>query len=142
MLVDFLAKRLSLLRIGERKFQCSRSNAQGLCCDPNASATQGFHGEFEAKTIFPDPVRLGDLDVLEHQRMGVGATDAEFVLLGTELESRHVPLHNQSIDASVTFLGIGLCDHEVGRGGVAVGDPVFGAVEQVVVPHVHSGCAL
>jgi hypothetical protein len=58
------------------------------------------------------------------------------------LEARHVALHNEGVDAAVTFVGVGLGDDEVGRGAVTVGDPVLRPVQEVVVPHVDGRGAL
>ena len=74
--------------------------------------------------------------------MCVRSANAQLVFLRTQLEPRHVALHNQGVDAAVSFFRVGLGDHEVRGCAVAVGDPILGAVQEVVVAHVHGGCAL
>ena len=42
---------------------------------------QGFHGKLEPEAILAEAVLFGHLDVLEHQRVRVGAANAELVFL-------------------------------------------------------------
>ena len=142
VLVDGFAKCLPLFGVGQREFVCPGGDAQGLGRDADASACQGLHGKFESKPVFTDAVFLGHFYVLEHQRVRIRSSDAHLVFLGSNDETGHVALHNQGIDATVALVSIGLCDDEVGAGASAVGDPVFGAVQQVVIAAINGGCRL
>ena len=136
MLVDFLAEGLALLGVGEGKFEGAGGDAEGLGGDTDAAAGQGLHGEFEAEPILADAVGLGHLHVLEHQGVRVAAADAHLVFLGADDEAFHATLHDETIDAVVALVGVGLGHHEIGACRSAVGDPILRAVEEVVVPHV------
>ena len=141
-MVDGFAKCLPLFGVGQREFVCPGGDAQGLGCDADASAGQGLHGKFESKPVFTDAVFLGHFYILEHQGVRIRPSDAHFVFLGPNDETRHVPLYNQGIDPTVALVSIRLCDNEVGTGASAVGDPVLGAVEEVVIAAINGGCCL
>ena len=142
MLVDFLAEGFAFLGVSEGKLEGAGGDAERLGGDADAAASQGLHGEFEAETILSEAVGLGHLDVLEHQGVRVAAADAHLVFLGADDEAVHAALHDEAVDAAVALVGVGLGHDQVDARRPAVGDPVLGAVEEVMVPHVDGRRAL
>ena len=94
---------------------------------------QGFHGYDEAHAFFPKQVGLRHAAVLEHQLARGGGADAHFVLLLAEGEAGHALFKDEGAGAAGAALGVGLGDDAVNIGFAAVGDPLLGPVEDVVV---------
>ena len=87
-------------------------------------------------------MRFGDFDIRKHDAVGIATADAHFVFLFADLHPWPGFLHQKSIDAFVAFGHIGLGDHNVVGCGISVGNPVFGAVEQIMITLVQGGGSL
>src|SRR5690606_5041408 len=85
---------------------------------------------------------LRDLNVIENERMGITATDTEFVFFWADLEPGHAFFYDQHIDALMAFSEVGLGDYQIDFSGIAIGYPIFGPVKQIMVALVQGGSFL
>ena len=69
--------------------------------------------------------------------MGIAAAYAHLILFFADDKAWHALLDNQNVDATVAFGRVGLRNNQIHRGGIPIGNPIFSAVEQVVVAHVN-----
>ena len=78
--------------------------------------------------------------------MGIAAAYAHLVFFLAHHKAGHALLDNKYVDAAVAFGRIGLRNNQIHRGGIPVGNPIFSAVEQVVVAHINGtrllGCSV
>ena len=136
MIKNFGSKSFAFLRVGHGTFKSTRCYTQCLSGDTDTSGFEHHHGKFKAETIFANTVFFGYFNILKHYRMGVGAAHAHFVFVGTEGDAGRVFVNNKSIDTTMTFFRMGLCNNNIGGSRVGVGNPVFGTVYQVVITFV------
>ena len=102
-------KRLALLGVFQAQLQRAGGDAQRLRGDADAPCPASTcMANLKAEAVVADAVFLGHLHVIKEQRAGVGAADAELVLLRAALETFHAALHDEHVDAAVLLLGIGL----------------------------------
>ncbi len=71
--------------------------------------------------------------------MRVTATDAELVFFHANNKSLHALFYNQAVDAPWLLFRIRLSNHQINTGCWSIGDPILGAIQHVVITHVHCG---
>ena len=87
-------------------------------------------------------VFLGNADICEAQRAGVGGTVAHFLLGLADLEAGSIPGNDQNADAAAAFcIGIGLGGDQEGVGISGVGNEGLGTVDDVLIT-VQDRCGL
>ena len=69
--------------------------------------------------------------------MGVAAAYAHLILFFADDKAGHALLDNKDVNTTVAFGSVGLGNHQIHRGGIPVGYPVFSTVKQVVVAHIN-----
>jgi hypothetical protein len=65
--------------------------------------------------------------------MGIATPDSQLVFLGSHLEACHPFFNDKRINALISLFGMCLCNYQVNACGIAVGNPIFCAVEEIVV---------
>ena len=138
----FGAKSFAHLGIFTGKIVSSRGNPQGLCRYTYSSAGKCFHCEFKAEAVFANSVFLWNFYVIKNQGMGIAPTDTKLVFLWTNFKTFPAFFNYKRVDALVFFLLIGLRDSQIIIGRSAIGYPIFGAVQNVVVAFVNGSCFL
>src|SRR6478735_7182185 len=74
--------------------------------------------------------------------MCITATDTEFIFFGANYYTGPAFFHDKYVDPFTSFGHICLRHYEVNGSGRAIGDPVFGAIQQVIVAFVLCGGTL
>jgi hypothetical protein len=103
---------------------------------PMRPPAKGLHCKLEAEAVFADAVFLGHDHIIELQRMRIRTADAQFVFLGIDHKAGLALFHDQDIDAFVALFAVGLGNDQIGARCAAVGDPVFGAGQHIMVAFV------
>ena len=100
---------------------------------PILSPFQEFHGKFKPKPILTNAVFFGNLNILEHYRVGVRATHSHFIFVRAKTDSGRIFFHNKNINTTMALVRVCLGNHQVIRSRVGTGDPVFGSVNQIMI---------
>ena len=130
---DGMAEGEAFFRVFLRGFEGALGDAAGLRGDADAAAVEGGERDFVAFAFVADAVGDGDFAVGENQFAAGSGTDAEFFFFLAGFEAGRAFFNNQRGDAFFTFFGIRVDVDDGCVGGAAVGDPGFGAVEDVFV---------
>jgi len=107
--------------------------ADGLSGNADASSIEGGESDFQALAFFAETIFGGDDAVIENDFDGGRAALAHFVFVATDFEAGEGGFDEEGGDSLPGCGGIGFGEDDVEAGGGAVGDPGFGAVEDVVV---------
>ena len=105
----------------------------GLRGDADAAAVERGESDFVAFAFVADAIGFGDFAIGEDEFAARGGVDAEFFFFLADLEARRAFFDDQRGDAFFAFRRIGVDVDDGGIGGAAVGDPGFGAVDDVFV---------
>ena len=130
---DGMAEGVALLGVGAGGFEGALGDAEGLRGDADAAAVERGERDFVAFAFVADAIGGGNFAVGEDQFAAGGGADAELFFFLAGLESGRAFFDDQRGDAFFAFFGMGVDVDDGGIGGAAVGDPGFGAVEDVLV---------
>jgi len=123
----------ALFRIFERGFECALCDAAGLGSDADAAAVERGESDSVAFALAADAVGFGDFAIGEDEFAARGGVDAEFFFFFADLEARRAFFDDQSGDAFFALRRISVDVNDRCVGGAAIGDPGFGAVDDVFV---------
>merc|ERR1719483_925238 len=98
-----------------------------------------LYGVLVAFTKLSKNVTGGYPDIVEGHRAGAGGPDAQLVLWLPNVQARHVTVHNEASDAFVAISRFSIGHDKEHTSMLSVGDPHFGAVDDVIIPIFHSG---
>ena len=115
---------------------------QSLSSDTDTAAVQSHHSYLEALVDFAEEVFLRNLDVLKYELAGAGSADTHLLLMGTDAESFHLLLHDQSGDALVAERLVSHTENYENVCIACVCDEDLGAVYQIVVALVFKNSLL
>src|SRR5580700_4545281 len=130
---DRMAESQALLGIFLRGFKSALRDAGGLRGDADAAAVERRESHLVAFAVVADAIGVGDFAVGENQFAASCGADAEFFFFFADFESRRAFFYDQGGDAFFALFGMRVDVDDGGVGGAAVGDPGFGAVEDVLV---------
>ena len=109
------------------------SDTSGLRGDADAAAIEGGERDFVAFTFVAYALGDGYFTVGEDQLAASSGADAKFFFFFADFEARRAFFDDQRRDAFFAFRRIGVDVNDGGISGAAVGDPGFGAVDDVFV---------
>jgi len=112
-------------------------DADSLRGDADAAAVERGERDFVAFAFIADAIGGGDYAIGEDQFAASGGVDAEFLFFFADFEAGRAFFDDDGGDASFAFGRLGVDVHDGGIGGAAVGDPGFGAVDDIGVAFFH-----
>ena len=130
---DGVAEGHALFRIFESGFERALRDAAGLGGDADAAAVECGERDFVAFAFAADAIGFGDFAIGEDEFAARGGVDAEFFFFLADLEAGRAFFDDECGDAFFAFGRIGVDVDDGCVGGAAVGDPGFGAVDDVFV---------
>ena len=133
---DLLVELLPFLGIGDRGLERALRDSHALGPDTRTGPVKGPHGKDEAHAFPTYNIFLRDFAILEDQLPCGRSPDAELLLLLPEGEAFHAFLQDEGGRTPAAFRAVGHGDDRIDFGLPAVGDPLLGAVQHVVVPHL------
>jgi hypothetical protein len=110
----------------------SLGEADGLRGDADAPAVESGEGDFEALAFFTEAIGGGDFAIVENDFDGGGAALAHFVFVAADLEAGEGGFDEEGGDSLPAEFRLGFGEDNVEAGVGAVGDPGFGAGEEIV----------
>ena len=125
----------------EREIKRPLRDAHRLRAHAGPRHVERLHGGDEAGAFAPQAVLDRHAAILEDQLARGGGANAELVFLLAEAESRRALLDHDAGGAARALGGIGERDDGINLRFAAVGDPLLGAVEHVVVAVAEGGGA-
>ncbi len=114
-----------------------QAHGQGSGAGPGV--VQGLHGDDEAHALFAEQAVFGDAAILEDHLPGDRGPDAHLFLFFAEGDAGIVLFHHEGAGAPGAFVAVGEGDDRVEFGLAGVGDPLLGAVQDVMVAVFHRG---
>src|SRR5579875_363415 len=130
---DGTAKGLALPSVSQRGIKCTLCDADGLRGDADASAVKCGKSDFVTFAFRTDAIRDGSLAICEGEFAAGRGIDAKFFFLFADGKPRRTFFHDQRGDSLFALLRLRVGVNDGGIGGAAVGDPGFGAVDDVSV---------
>src|SRR5208283_5113802 len=106
--------------------------ANGLRGDADASAIESGESDLQALAFFTEAIGGGDFAIVEDDFHGGRRTLAHFVFVTADGEAGEGGFDKESGDSLPCGGGIGFGEDEIDAGMGTVGDPGFGAGEEVV----------
>ncbi len=130
---DFLAELFALMDVGNDDIEGGLHDAEGSAGEDGALVIEAAHQDVDAAPEAAEDVLFGDGAIFEDEFAGVGAAHAELVEFLGAGEAGEGFFDDEGGDAARAggLIGFGVDDQGIGVG--AVGNPHFGAVEDVGV---------
>jgi len=129
---DGLAKGFAGLGKFDGLVEGALGEADGLRGDADAPAVESGKGDFEALAFFAEAIGGGDFAIVENDFDGRGAALAHFVFVAADAEAGEGGFDEEGGDSLPACGGIRFGEDDAEAGGAAVGDPGFGAGEEIV----------
>ena len=130
---DGLAEGFALLGVFRRGFERALRQAHRLRGDADSAAIERFEGDAQALPFFAEAVFDRHAAILQRNFGGARKAQTHFVFVAADAESGKIGLHQKGGDAARAGVRVGLGKNQVDAGNAAVGDPGFGAVQQVMI---------
>ena len=108
-------------------------DAGGLRGDADAAAIERGERDFVAFAFVADAIGGGNFAIGEGEFGAGGGVDAEFFFFLADGETRRALFDDERGDSLLAFFRMRVDVDDGGIGGAAVGDPGFGAVDDVLV---------
>ena len=128
VLTNGLAKSFAFLRVSQGQFVGTASNTQCLSRNTDPATREGLHRELKAKAIFANAVFFWHFHIRVHDGVRIRRTDTELVFFSAYGYAVPAGFYDESIDATVLQLRIGLSNHQMNAGRTTIGNPVLGTV--------------
>src|SRR4029078_12079786 len=129
---DCLVELLAFLRVLNGELPRATSNAEHLRADSYTAFVQGFDSDLVSLANVAEDIFLGDAAVFEDQLASTGRTDAKFVFFLADGEPGEIFFDDESRNAFVSGRRIDRSEKNEDAGFLAVGDPEFASVQEVV----------
>ena len=124
-------------RIRQRRFERALRDAARLRGDADAAAVERRKRDLVSFAFVADAIGHRHFAIGEDQFAARGGADAEFLFFLADLEARRALFHDQRGDSFFALWRIGVHVDDRGIGRAAVGDPRFGAIDDVLVALLH-----
>ena len=129
---DGFAERFAGLGEFDGFVECALREADGLRGDADASAIESGESDFEALAFFAEAIGGGDFAIVENDFDGGRAALAHFVFVATDAEAGEGGFDEEGGNSLPAEFRLRFGEDDVEAGGAAVGDPGFGAGEEIV----------
>ncbi len=109
------------------------ADADGLRGDADAAAIERFERDAQALAFFAQAIFRRHAAILQRNFRASERAQAHFIFVAADAEAGKIGFDEEGGDAAAACCGIGLGENDVEAGDAAVGDPGFGAVQDVVI---------
>ena len=136
---DGLAEGGAVFRVAAGLFDGAAAQADGEGADGDAASVEDLQGVDEALVDVTEPLRVGQLDVVEVQLGGVGAAHAELAVQRLLAEALGAFVDDEGGDALLLLRRVGERENDEDVSDGALGDEHLRAVEHPAVALAHGG---